>query len=68
MFMLLRGEIHPGLLVGGIFRYSHPTAARQRAAKEAWMSIKPRHRIAARLRFLLNVKEYVWAARGARGR
>ena len=28
----------------------------------------PRHRIAARLRLLLNVKGRVWAARGARGR
>src|SRR5262245_35706156 len=34
---------------GGLLRYSHPTAARQRAAKEAWMSITPRHRIAALL-------------------
>jgi hypothetical protein len=27
-----------------------------------------RHRIAARLRFLLNLKSRVWAARGALGR
>jgi hypothetical protein len=31
------------------FAHSHPTAARQLVAKEAWMSIKSRHRIAAML-------------------
>jgi len=30
------------------------------------MSITTRHRIAARLRIMLNVKGHVWAARGAR--
>jgi len=38
------------------------------AAQEAWMSITPHHRNAARERILLNVKSRVWAARGARGR
>ena len=66
--MLVRIEIHPGLLVGVKFVYSHPTAALPLAAQEAWMSITPRHRIAALLRILLNVKGRVWAARGARGR
>ena len=32
------------------------------------MSIKPRHRIATRVRFLLNLKSHEWAARGARAR
>jgi ABC-type Zn2+ transport system substrate-binding protein/surface adhesin len=48
------------------FAYSHPTAALQFAAKEAWMSINPVHLIAARLRFGITVKRRVWAARGAR--
>jgi len=47
MFMLVRVKVHPGLLVGMNFAYNHPTAARQLAAKEAWMNIPPRHRIAA---------------------
>src|SRR5262245_2780981 len=34
------------------------------AAEEAWMSIKPLHRIAARVRFWLNVKSFGWAANG----
>jgi len=39
-----------------------------RAAEEAWMSINPFHRIAARLRMLPNLKGRVVAARGERGR
>jgi hypothetical protein len=35
------------------------------AAEEAWMSITVLHRIAARWRFLLKLKGYGWAARGA---
>jgi len=32
------------------------------ATEEAWMSINAVHVIAARLRFLLNLKSLVWAA------
>ena len=40
MFMLLRVEIHPGLLLGGGFmRYSHPTAAiRSRGGLDEYQS------------------------------
>jgi len=68
MFMLPRIEIHPGLLGGVKFVYSHPTAALQLAAKEAWMSIIPFHLTAARLRFWMNVNRLGWAARGDRDR
>jgi len=40
----------------------------QLAAKEAWMSIKAHHRIAARLRFGVNLKGHGWAANGDRAR
>jgi hypothetical protein len=55
MFMLLRVEVHPGLLLGDEFE-STATLPPHLAAEEAWMSINPLHRIAARLRFLLNLK------------
>jgi len=57
--MLLRVKVPPGFLRGdGFVWYSHPTAALQLAAKEAWMSINPLHRIAARLRFGVNLKGF----------
>ena len=54
MFMLPRIEIHPGLLGGVILGTA--ILPLPLAAQEAWMSINPRLRIAARLRLLLNVK------------
>ncbi len=51
MFMLLRVEIHPGLLLVEWIVGIQPSYRCTLAAEEAWMSINPLHRIAARLRF-----------------
>lgn len=66
--MLLRIEIHPGLLLVGMDLCGTAILPLPLAAQEAWMSITALHRIAARLRFWINVQEYVWAAAGDRQR
>jgi hypothetical protein len=52
MFMLLRVEIHPGLLLLGV-NLGLATLPLPWAAEEAWMSINAVRGTAARLRFEL---------------
>jgi hypothetical protein len=67
MFMLLREKFIQGSSLG-MDLCGTAILPLQPAAKEAWMSITPRHRIAALLRFGMNLKSFVWAARSERGR
>jgi hypothetical protein len=64
--MLLRVELHPGLLVGVSFRYSHHTAAyRGRGGLDEYQSAPPQRGHGGHVK---NPKSRGLAARGARGR
>src|SRR5262249_12925896 len=65
MFMLLRVEVHPGLLLGGE-NLGTATLPLHGAVEEAWMSITALHRIAARWRFGTSAKGLGWALAVAR--